>query len=97
MNIKDVGLLDKDGDGRLSLDEFMQGATTADTSSDTTPTVSRDTTAAPQDFLLESGEFYSNSVSIVFCQAQFKFSYSSVQFELRLSLKPGNYHPHPGK
>ena len=30
-----------------------------------------------------------------FCQAQFKFSTSSVQFELRLSLKPGYYHPHP--
>ena len=61
MNIKDVGLLDKDGDGRLSLDEFMQGATTADTSSDTTsdttPDTSRDTTAAPQDILLESGKF----------------------------------------
>ena len=28
-----------------------------------------------------------------FCQAQFKFSTSSVQFELRLSLKPGYYHP----
>ena len=68
MNIKDVDLLDKDGDGRLSLDEFMQGATTAYTSSDTTPTISRDTTAASQDILLESGEFYSNSVSIVFLQ-----------------------------
>ena len=30
-----------------------------------------------------------------FCQAQFKFSTSSLQFELRLSLKPGYYHPHP--
>ena len=32
-----------------------------------------------------------------YCQAQFKFSCSSVQFELRLSLKPGYYHPptHP--
>ena len=30
-----------------------------------------------------------------YCQAQFKFSYNSVQFELRLSLKPGYYHPHP--
>ena len=28
-----------------------------------------------------------------YCQAQFKFSCSSVQFELRLSLKPGYYHP----
>ena len=28
-----------------------------------------------------------------FCQAEFKFSTSSVQFELRLSLKPGYYHP----
>ena len=30
---------------------------------------------------------------IKICQAQFKFSPSSVQFELRLSLKPGYYHP----
>ena len=30
-----------------------------------------------------------------YCQAQFKFSCRSVQFELRLSLKPGYYHPHP--
>ena len=29
------------------------------------------------------------------CQAQFKFSTSSVQFELRLSLQPGYYHPTP--
>ena len=27
-----------------------------------------------------------------YCQAQFKFSPSKVQFELRLSLKPGYYH-----
>ena len=28
-----------------------------------------------------------------YCQAHFKFSTSSVQFELRLSLNPGYYHP----
>ena len=30
-----------------------------------------------------------------YCQAQFKFSTSSVQFELRLSLKSNYFYPHP--
>ena len=39
--------------------------------------------------------FWAIFIYCEFCQAQFKFSTSSVQFELRLSLKPGYYHPHP--
>ena len=53
-------------------------------------------------FLIVINEFKRNWTKTVhillkhiYCQAQFKFSTSSVQFELRLSLKPGYYHPHP--
>ena len=42
----------------------------------------------------EGGDFSKLTLSrCIFCQAQFKFSNSSVQFELRLSLKHGYYHP----
>jgi len=48
VDIKAIDQLDKDRDGRLSLDEFMQGATTADKTEEKFLT-----TPAPQDILLE--------------------------------------------
>ena len=56
---------------------------------------SRPYSTSDQDTWIPILWLFSRECQIKFCQAQFKFSTSSVQFELRLSLKPGYYHPHP--